>query len=368
MNQKPLLAFCFTVALLFFTGCGQPLRTSPFGPNGTSNEVNYQVTNGVFSAVYAGAYGQPGTAPGLFFSTLSGILVNAAGTVIYTSEMPGPAINKRIQRFTFDGSTVTWTHRSNNILGNIRTLNFNVAGTHVSGLDSAGRLYHFAIADLTTPTAAQPAVTFTIGTGMGEISPSASGQPGSFGFTFDPMGRFWVADSGVARIQCFTNTNTAGFLSMINNAPFGVFTTFNIPYTVRTTPDGNILIADTINQRVVVVNYDGGVVKQFGNINTTGVTTPGGFNRPADVATNTFGHFLVTDLLNNRIQRFDSNGTFLETFGSFGSGPGQFNNPMGITTDSFDTMYIADMGNSRIQIWSNRYELRIQTNPVIVWQ
>lgn len=353
---------------MILSSCPKGSLISPYAPTGTSESYETTLTNTTYTAVYAGSFGQPGTATGLFFSTLSGILVNPAGTVIYTSEMPAAALNKRVQRFTYNGVSVTPTHFSNNILGNIRMLVFNPAGTHVLGLDSTGRLYAFAVANLFTPTLAQPAVTFTIGTGIGEVSASGSGQPSSLGCVFDSTGNFWVADTGVARVQCFTNTNTMGFYSYINNAPSGAFTTFNLPYSIQNTPDGNLAIADTLNNRIVVVTPEGQVVRQFGNVNSTGLSTPGFFNRPAFVAVNSFGQFLVTDLLNSRVERFDSNGVFLEAFGSFGSGAGQMNNPMGISVDSFDTMYIADMGNSRIQIWSNSVTVQAQTISQTIWK
>ncbi|MBL8992254.1 MAG: hypothetical protein JNM63_02875, partial [Spirochaetia bacterium] len=299
-----LVFFLFSTSILL-VACPKALSNSPYAPTGTSETFENTITNTTHTAVYAGSFGQPGTAVGLFFSTLSGILVNQAGTVIYTSEMPAAALNKRVQRFAYDGVSVTPTHFSNNILGNIRTLVFNPAGTHVCGLDSTGRLYSFAIANLFTPTLAQPAITFTIGTGIGEVSSSGSGQPSSFGCVFDSTGRFWVADTGVARVQCFTNTNTPGFYSFINNAPSGAFSTFNLPYCIQNTPEGNLAIVDTLNNRIVVVTEAGQVVKQFGNVNSTAVATPGGFNRPAFVAVNSYGQFLVTDILNSRVQRYD---------------------------------------------------------------
>jgi len=57
----------------------------------------------------------------------------------------------------------------------------------------------------------------------------------------------------------------------------------------------------------------------------------------------------VVDQSNNRIQKFDSNGTFLLKWGSSGSGDGQFNAPSGIGVDVDGNVYVADLGNQRIQ-------------------
>ena len=61
------------------------------------------------------------------------------------------------------------------------------------------------------------------------------------------------------------------------------------------------------------------------------------------------GYVYVIDK-NDRVQKFDSNGTFITKWGSSGSGDGQFGTAVGIVTDSANNVYVADMsGNSRIQ-------------------
>jgi len=50
-----------------------------------------------------------------------------------------------------------------------------------------------------------------------------------------------------------------------------------------------------------------------------------------------------------RIQKFDSNGTFLTAWGSAGSGDGQFNSPGGVAVEGGGSVYVADAGNYRIQ-------------------
>lgn len=52
---------------------------------------------------------------------------------------------------------------------------------------------------------------------------------------------------------------------------------------------------------------------------------PGQFNEPADIAFDPVsGTVYVSDLENNRIQKFDSNGTHIASWGIPGSRPGQF--------------------------------------------
>jgi NHL repeat. len=55
---------------------------------------------------------------------------------------------------------------------------------------------------------------------------------------------------------------------------------------------------------------------------------------------------------NHRIQRFSATGTFLGTWGSYGSGNGQFERPKGLAIAPDGTVYAADTNNARIQRFS----------------
>jgi uncharacterized protein YjiK len=78
-------------------------------------------------------------------------------------------------------------------------------------------------------------------------------------------------------------------------------------------------------------------------------TGPGQFNRPHDIAFDSVGNVYVSDRDNNRIQKFTHNGTFIKTWGSKGDNNGQFSIPYSIAIDDLDNIYVADRENSRIQ-------------------
>lgn len=75
----------------------------------------------------------------------------------------------------------------------------------------------------------------------------------------------------------------------------------------------------------------------------------GEFDAPFDVAVSPDGVTIaVSDSANNRIQRFTTDGSFVEAFGQLGSASGQFNTPEGLAYDGQGYLYIVDSGNSRI--------------------
>jgi DNA-binding beta-propeller fold protein YncE len=77
----------------------------------------------------------------------------------------------------------------------------------------------------------------------------------------------------------------------------------------------------------------------------------GKFNNPAGVAIDSEDNVYITDVNNNRIQKFTSDGTFITSWGSEGEGEGQFSEPEGIDIDPEGNVYVADTGNFRIQVF-----------------
>ena len=83
-------------------------------------------------------------------------------------------------------------------------------------------------------------------------------------------------------------------------------------------------------------------------------SSAGTFNRPWGVAVNEHNEIAVTDVGNNRVQIFKSDGTHLRSFGSKGDQEGEFKYPSGIAYLNNGNMVIADTGNNRLQIFTEQ--------------
>jgi large repetitive protein len=80
----------------------------------------------------------------------------------------------------------------------------------------------------------------------------------------------------------------------------------------------------------------------------SGLSKPGHFSFPQNLAIDELGNVYVTDLGNKRVQKFTDDGTFLVAWGGSGSGSGQFHSPAGIVV--YDgTVFVADNQLHRIQ-------------------
>ncbi|TPW18358.1 MAG: hypothetical protein FD129_4, partial [bacterium] len=79
----------------------------------------------------------------------------------------------------------------------------------------------------------------------------------------------------------------------------------------------------------------------------------GKFNQPTDVAADSAGNIFVMDTGNFRIQKFSPGGTFLQSFGSRGTGPGQFSGFFGpqnlATSKGGGNVLVSDVSGRKIQ-------------------
>ena len=79
----------------------------------------------------------------------------------------------------------------------------------------------------------------------------------------------------------------------------------------------------------------------------------GMFKYPRGIAVSDKDEIVVADECNNRVQVFDSNGTFLRSFGHRGVNAGEFNHPFGVAIDKDRKIFVADsLYKHRVQVFS----------------
>lgn len=231
-------------------------------------------------------------------------------------------------------------------------------------------------------------VTVTPGTLTGDISTIAGGNvPGDSGdggpatsailnnpsgVAFDGAGNLYIADTGnnaIRKIDAFT-----GNISTIAGSPTGdggdsgdggsaTQALLNSPENVAIDPAGNVYIADTLNQRIRMVDIstgtittvagDGGQAAPKNNVSPT--ATP--LNDPYDVAFDRQGNMYIADSGNNVIEEI-SNGVFNIIVGSGVAGhtgdggpalQAKLHDPTGVAVDAVGNIYIADTQNSAVR-------------------
>lgn len=99
----------------------------------------------------------------------------------------------------------------------------------------------------------------------------------------------------------------------------------------------------------------------------TSVNDPGIFLTPCGMAIDSSGDIYTTDIGNNRIVKYDPNGTQLAAWGSggvncsdFGTGDGQFHSPFGISIDGAGFIYVLDSYNERVQKFDSSFNYILQ--------
>jgi hypothetical protein len=116
---------------------------------------------------------------------------------------------------------------------------------------------------------------------------------------------------------------------------------------------GHIWVASGYDSKYWIFNSDGTYLESWG---TPGAgpgqlaLTTHDFNPAAEgaIAFAPDGSFYVLDTGNYRVEKFGKNRQFLKSWGSFGTGDGQFVSPKGIATDG-NTVYVTDDPRADIQ-------------------
>lgn len=173
------------------------------------------------------------------------------------------------------------------------------------------------------------------------------------GLAMDDDDRLFVSDPGLRHVLVFNKERKAEDVitdGMVDPGGLAIDTKNRFLY-----------VADIALDQVLV--YDADTYKLLRKIGTTGhnheLTSPGDFSKPAGVAVDAEGNLYVADTMNNRIEIFDADGQFVSTFGKSGDGPGYFSRPKGVAIDSDGHVWVADGMQDRVQVFNKEGQLLI---------
>ncbi len=173
------------------------------------------------------------------------------------------------------------------------------------------------------------------------------------GLVMDDNDRLFVSDPGLHHILIFNSAHKAE--DVITDGLVS-------PGAMAIDRENRQLYVSDIDLDQVLV-YDADSLKLIRKIGTTGhnheLTTPGDFAKPTGLAVDSDGNLYVADTLNNRIEVFDADGKFISTFGKAGDGPGYFGRPKGVAIDSDDHIWVADGMQDRVQVFNKEAQLLI---------
>ena len=181
--------------------------------------------------------------------------------------------------------------------------------------------------------------------------------------TSDGAGGLWIAEDGGAPALVHYNNAGTTFLGSTTNSGSGGFVE---PEGVFLDGTG-VVIADPFAYRTVTFTAAEANGNGAGTAVFKGGPALGGFNNPFGVAFAPNGDCFVTDMFNQRIEKFTGcAGTPIAT-GQFGGGLGNMQNPRGISVSpDGSTVILVNSENERIDLFSAStlaYESSI--NPVV---
>lgn len=184
-------------------------------------------------------------------------------------------------------------------------------------------------------------------------------KPGALKGTWQPLGLSFAADGTLYVTEVGGKTHRVLALDSSDKIT-AELTPADLPMLfpngTAVDGDGRILVADSNNGRLVVMDPGGRIVGQVRR-----GSGEGDLGLPRGVATGDGGRIFVVDTTNQGVHVYRLGDkaddgtyhmTFVGAFGDEGIADGLFEYPNGIATDSRSDVYVTDRENGRVQVWS----------------
>ncbi len=207
-------------------------------------------------------------------------------------------------------------------------------------------------------------ISNVFGNGVRGTDPGELDSPGDV--AMDAAGNLFIADTGNDRVLRIAQGATQPTVVAGGNGTgysgdgsFASRARLDSPSSVAVDAAGNLFIADYGNARVRKVDTDGNITTVAGSGIATfgadgGAATAAGVS-PIGIAIDSAGNLLIADSINNRVRKVDMKTHIITTIagsglpGSTGDGGlatlARLNDPEGVAVDAAGTVYIADSGN-----------------------
>jgi hypothetical protein len=351
-----------------------------------NNRIRKVNTSGIITTLAGnGAAGSSGDGAAATNASLSypfGLAVDASGNVFMADTQ-----NNRIRKVNTSGiiTTVAGSGAQGYSGDGGAATNASLAFPNGVTVDGAGNLF---IADINNKrirmVGANGIITTSAGNGTmfyygdGGIATNAGlGWP--TGVAVDGSGNLFIADYGNSRIR---KVNTNGTITTVAGNGAWVYSgdgaaatnaSLSSPRGVAVDASGNLLIADSFNERIRKVNTNGIITTVAGNgtfgggySGDGGAATNASLNSPNGLAVDASGNLFIADSFNERIRKVDPSGTITTVAGNgfitnVNSGMGAYSGdggaatnanlslPCGVALDSSGNLLIADYRNNCIR-------------------
>lgn len=157
------------------------------------------------------------------------------------------------------------------------------------------------------------------------------------GLTIDDQDNVWLTDVGRHQVFKFTNEGDHLLTVGTNGVSGDGSSHFSLPTDVAVLPDGRFYVSDGYgNSRIVRFSAYGKYEFEWG----TRGSEPGQFDLPHGIAINAEGHIYVAGRSNQRIQIFDTSGTFITQWKSEALG-----RPYSVAIGKDGKAYVVDGGD-----------------------
>lgn len=284
-------------------------------------------------------FGSAGSGAGQFNGDPRGVSVSADGELAFVTDDGG----RRVHVFNAANGTFLYT------IGTASLGDFHFTDPRGITATSDGKLLVTDEWDYSLKEYSVTASGATFERRMFGTPPPMNGVNSPRGVSTDAAGRVFVSDWWNQRLVR-TNTDGSGYLAWGERGTRNDPGSFNFAWDNAVQPStGRVFVANRESHEITVFEADGTYVTKWG----VRGTAAGRLQFPQGLAFDPDGTLIVADSGNGRLQRFsigaNGQGTFLQVYGSLGSGTDEMRMPTGVAVADDGTIWVADTLNNRVK-------------------